>query len=67
MEGNRMMGQLAEELDFDFKRNGSLVLCFAEEDRPALQKLYDKPCSSGQAGKPYCAFSSPRNSSHTLV
>lgn len=50
VEGNRMMGQLAEELDFDFKRNGSLVLCFAEEDRPALQKLYDKGIANGVEG-----------------
>ena len=37
-----MMGDLSKELDFDFKRNSSLVLCFAEEDRPALQALYER-------------------------
>ena len=47
VEGNRMMGQLAEDLDFEFDRNGSLILCFAEEDRPALQELYDKGVKNG--------------------
>lgn len=47
VEGNRMMGELAEDLDFEFKRNGSLVLCFAEEDRPALEELYQKGIKNG--------------------
>ena len=36
VKGNAMMGDLSKELDFDFKRNSSLVLCFAQEDLPAL-------------------------------
>ena len=47
VEGNRMMGELSEDLDFEFERNGSLILCFAEEDRPALQELYDKGVKNG--------------------
>lgn len=47
VEGNRMMGELARDLDFEFERNGSLILCFAEEDRPALQELYDKGIKNG--------------------
>lgn len=47
VEGNRMMGQLAKDLDFEFERNGSLILCFAEEDKPALQELYDKGVKNG--------------------
>lgn len=47
VEGNRMMGELSEDLDFEFERNGSLILCFAEEDRPALQELYDKGIKNG--------------------
>lgn len=39
VEGNRMMGQLSEDLDFESKRTGSMVLCFDEADRPALQAL----------------------------
>ena len=47
VEGNRMMEQLAKDLDFEFERNGSLILCFAEEDKPALQELYDKGVKNG--------------------
>ena len=47
VEGNRMMGDLSKELDFPFRRNGSLVLCFAEEDRPALQALYERCVANG--------------------
>ena len=47
VEGNRLMGQLAEDLDFEFKRNGSLILCFAEEDMPSLQELYNKGIKNG--------------------
>lgn len=47
VEGNRLMGQLSEDLDFEFKRNGSLILCFAEEDMPSLQELYNKGIKNG--------------------
>lgn len=45
--GSRMMEELSKELDFDYRRNGSLVLCFTEEDKPALQALYDKGVQNG--------------------
>lgn len=45
--GNRKMAQLAKELDFPFKQNGSLVLCFREEDRPALEKLLERGRKNG--------------------
>lgn len=47
VEGNEMMGRLAEELDFEFKRNGSVVLCFDEEDMPKLRKLYERGVANG--------------------
>lgn len=47
VEGNRLMGQLAKDLDFPFRRNGSLVLCFSEEDMPNLQALYDRGVTNG--------------------
>lgn len=47
VEGNQMMEALSKELDFPFKRNGSLVLCFAEEDRPKLQKLLEQGQKNG--------------------
>lgn len=37
--GNLMMDKLSEELDFEFHRNGSMVLCFEEENIPKLEDL----------------------------
>lgn len=42
VRGNQMMDTLAEELDFPFRRNGALVLCLQEEDRPKLEKLREQ-------------------------
>lgn len=47
VEGNRMMAELSKELDFDYKQNGTLVLCFTEEDRPVLEELYQKGKTNG--------------------
>lgn len=47
VRGNFLMEQLSEELDFPFKRNGSLVLCFDENDREKLDRLMEK----GKANK----------------
>lgn len=47
VEGNKMMEALSEELDFPFRRNGSLVLCFEEKDRDKLQKLYEQGVQNG--------------------
>lgn len=48
--GNEMMGQLSEELDFPFRRNGSLVLCFSKEDEPKLTELYERGVKNGVPG-----------------
>ncbi len=45
--GNEMMGELAKELDFHFERNGSLVVCLNEEDRPGLEALLDRGVKNG--------------------
>lgn len=50
VEGNKMMAALAEELDFPFLQNGSLVVCTNEEDRPGLQKLLDNGNANGVEG-----------------
>lgn len=50
VEGNAMMEALSKELDFPFKRNGSLVLCFDEADRPKLQKLLEQGRQNGVKG-----------------
>ena len=47
VEGSEQMEELAKELDFPYKRNGSLVLCFDEKDREKLQKLYEKGLKNG--------------------
>lgn len=39
VEGSRKMASLAKELDFPYKQNGSLVLCFDEKDRDKLEEL----------------------------
>lgn len=48
--GSRMMPQLAKELDFPFRRNGSLVLCLAQEDVPKLRALYENGIQNGVEG-----------------
>lgn len=50
VEGTKMMPALSEELDFDFEQNGSLVLCFEEEGRPALEELYQRGLKNGVEG-----------------
>ncbi len=47
VRGNQIMGDLARDLDIPFRRNGSFVICFSEEDRPGLQKLLDQGHANG--------------------
>ena len=48
--GNRRMEPLARELDFEFIRNGSLVLCLDEADRPKLAALAARGLQNGVPG-----------------
>ena len=50
VQGSRMMEALSKELDFSYKRNGSLVLCFNEADRPKLELLLEKAEKNGVEG-----------------
>lgn len=50
VEGNRMMEKLSEDLDFPFKRNGSMVLCFSEEEKPGLEELLERGKANGVEG-----------------
>lgn len=50
VEGSRRMPQLAKELDFPFVQNGSLVVMLREEERPALEKLYENGRANGVEG-----------------
>ena len=46
-KGNKMFDRLSEELDFPFKRIGSLVLCFDENDMDNLRKLKEQGEKNG--------------------
>ena len=50
LRGNERMEKLSEDLEFDFQRNGSLVLCFSEKELPALQELYRRGEQNGVPG-----------------
>lgn len=50
VEGSRMMPALAQELDFAYARNGSLVVMLSEDDRPALNRLYENGVANGVEG-----------------
>lgn len=50
VKGNAMMDELSEELDFPFKRNGSLVVCTEEEGLPKLQELLERGIRNGVPG-----------------
>ena len=47
VRGNEMMEELSKELDFPFKRCGSLVICLNESDMPNLQALYERGVANG--------------------
>ena len=47
---SQMMEELSRKLDFPYKRNGSLVLCFDEKDRPRLENLLQQGKENGVEG-----------------
>lgn len=50
VEGSRRMEALSKELDFSYKRNGSIVLCFDEKDMDKLEDLLKKAEANGVEG-----------------
>ncbi|MCM1289702.1 MAG: NAD(P)/FAD-dependent oxidoreductase [Corallococcus sp.] len=48
--GNAMFDDLARELEFPFRRNGSLVLCFDESEKAGLTELYGRGLQNGVKG-----------------
>lgn len=50
VEGSKMMEALSKELDFSFRRNGSLVLCFDEKDKGKLEELAERGLKNGVEG-----------------
>ena len=45
--GNAMFDELSKELDFPFRRNGSMVLCFDESQTDGLTELYNRGIANG--------------------
>lgn len=50
VKGNEMMEEMAELLDFPFKRIGSMVVCVREEDRYKLTELMERGKKNGVKG-----------------
>lgn len=50
VRGNELMEEWAKELDFPFKRTGSLVVCRREEDMPLLWELKERGEKNGVKG-----------------
>lgn len=50
VRGNELMEQLSKDLDFEFRRNGSLVICFSRDDMPALEELKKRGEANGVPG-----------------
>lgn len=50
VRGNEMFDKLSEELDFPFKRVGSLVLCFDKDDMNKLEELKEYGLKNGVPG-----------------
>lgn len=47
VQGNQMMDEMSKELDFPFKRRGSLVVCVREKDRYKLEELLERGQKNG--------------------
>ncbi|MGL6174576.1 MAG: NAD(P)/FAD-dependent oxidoreductase [Cellulosilyticaceae bacterium] len=47
IRGNAMFESLQEELDFPFKRNGSMVLCFKDGEESKLEDLRQRGLNNG--------------------
>lgn len=50
VKGNSMMEKTAEQLGVKFRRNGSLIVAFSDEDVKILQKLYKRGIENGVSG-----------------
>lgn len=48
--GSKMYPALAEELGFEFKQCGSLIVAFSEEERPAIEELLQRGQANGVEG-----------------
>ena len=48
--GNQMMEGMSRKLDFEFKRNGSMVVCWSEKEKPILEELLERGIKNGVQG-----------------
>ncbi len=47
VKGSEMMEQTAKELGVKYKKNGSLVIGFNEDDKKEIENLYHRGCANG--------------------
>ncbi|MBR6918483.1 MAG: NAD(P)/FAD-dependent oxidoreductase [Clostridia bacterium] len=47
VRGSKLIKELSKTLDFHYKNNGSMVLCFDEADMPALNELLERGVKNG--------------------
>ncbi len=50
LRGAELIRKLSKNLDFSYRQNGALVLCFDEADRPGLDRLYERGLRNGVEG-----------------
>lgn len=50
VKGSAMFKKLSQELHFDYKNTGSLVLAFSESEMEHIQKLYERGIENGVEG-----------------
>ena len=50
VRGNALVRELSKTLDFHFRQNGSMVLCFDEADLPKLNGLFERGVANGVEG-----------------
>ncbi|MGN1140095.1 MAG: NAD(P)/FAD-dependent oxidoreductase [Oliverpabstia sp.] len=48
--GNQMMGEMSRKLDFEFRRNGSMVVCWSEKEKTVLEELRERGIRNGVPG-----------------
>jgi glycerol-3-phosphate dehydrogenase len=47
VRGAELIRELSHTLDFPYRQNGSMILCFQEEDKPKLTALYERGLANG--------------------
>ena len=50
VRGSQLMPKVCEELGVDYKRNGSLVIGFNDEDKRTIAELYERGVKNGVSG-----------------